>query len=166
MAIVLANKLVFLEHPRTGSTAVRKAIRKIGGHTKARHTYIAPVGAEKTVSTVRNPFDLLVSWWLIIKERLPGQWDSFARFLAEYDNPNMVRDGRLFYFETTFVMRYETLQADLNRILKAVGLRLVSLDRVNITPDKKPFMDYHDAETINIITNRFGRDMEEFYDKV
>jgi len=161
MAIVLTNKLVFLEHPRTGSTAVRRAIRAIGGQTRARHALVAPTGREKTVSTIRDPYDLLISWWLVIKDRT-GSWSSLAEFVSSYNNMNMVRNGRLFYFRTDYTMRYLRLQEDLNKVLRTVHIRPVRLEHVNITPDKQPFMSYHTTETIEIINTRFAQDVEEY----
>ena len=161
MAIVLTGKLVFLEHPRTGSTAIRAAIRKIGGHTRKRHSLVQPVGLERTVATVRNPYDLLVSWWLVIKERT-GSWKDFGRFLDEYDNPNMLRDGRLFYFEAYHLMRYETLQKDFNIVLSSARIRPVKLNRLNMTPGKLSYKSYYTPETIAIVKDRFAEDLEEY----
>ncbi len=114
MAVVFHNKLIFFEHPRTASTSLRHVLIQVGGQPHKRHKFIKPRHREKTVSTVRNPFDLLVSWWLIIGER--QGFATFQDFIVRCRDPFMVRNERLFYFlETDYILRFETLEEDVEQ---------------------------------------------------
>ncbi len=162
MAVVIRGKLIYLEHPRTASTSMRTALQKIGGRTKSRHTLFLPERGEKVMSVVRNPFDVLVSWWLIIGERQGFQ--TFKDFVTNCKDPFMVQRGNLFYFahHSQYILKFENLQADLDRVLSGLRLPHVELPHLNGTVKRVGFRSYYDPETIKIVAKRFRSELLAF----
>lgn len=163
MAVLIPKKLIYLEHPRTGSTSVRLVLSKIhGARTKSRHTLFLPERGEKVLSVVRNPYDALVSWWLVVKDK--WKFPDFKTFLKDCNNKFFVQRGNLFYFakHSDFIIKFENLESELNKVLEAVGLRPVVLPRANVTKDKKPFVDYYDQEAEEIVKTRFESELKAF----
>ncbi len=163
MAVLIPRKLIYLEHPRTGSTAIREALAKLPtAKTKSRHTLFLPERGEKVMSVVRNPFDCLVSWWLVVKDK----WDypDFKTFVAECNDSFMVRQGNLFYFAkySDYVIRFEDLQNQLNKVMDQVKLPRMSLRRVNVTDKKLSYHHYYDPKTIDIVKRRFRSELRFF----
>lgn len=163
MAVVIKGKLIFLEHPRTASTSMRTALQKIGGKTKSRHTLFLPERNEMIACTVRNPFDVLVSWWLIIGARYG--FKTFKDFVRRCDNDFMVKQGNLFYFahHAHFILRFENLQNDLDRMLDRLRLARVQLPHLNGTSKKLSYHNYYDPETIKIVAERFRSELLAFH---
>ena len=163
MAVVFPRKLIVLEHPRTGSSAVRAALKSIGGRTRGRHTLVKPTQGEMVAATVRNPYDIVVSWWLNTK----GKWHTlkFSDFVSDYiGNSLFTRGGKLFYFmdHVTMMMRYETLERDLTNVLKLVQLPPVSLKHTNITENKLPYTSYYTPAIQEAVAQRWGDEIEGF----
>ena len=155
MAVVIKGKLVFLEHPRTASTAVRDALKKIGGQPHTRHTYIKAQRGEVTLATVRIPYDVEVCWWLI---------KTFKEFILGCHDQFMTKNGRLIYYHkhVNVFLQYETLQFDLNIVLDSLNLPTVKLKKYNETKGKRPFDTYYTAETVAIVERRFGQELKEY----
>lgn len=153
---VLLNNVLFLEHPRTGSTSVREALKKLGGKPYPRHQ--DPGLGVMRVTTLRNPLDLLVSWWLIVGER--DGFDTFEDFITHSQHPNMVRDGRLFYFEADCYMRFEELEHDFRAMLITLGIKPPVLGHLTKTEGKRPYLSYHTEATIAAAKKRFAEDFE------
>jgi hypothetical protein len=162
MSVTYGRKLKFLDHPRTGGTSTQFALAKIGCKTFKRHTMVGGV-AKITCSTVRNPYDLLVSWYVIIKARRQYK-GTFLEFIKNYENYNFTRGGRLFYFTeaSNEIMRFETLQVDLTKVLKKALLKNVVLKHENKTLGRRPYQEYYDDACKQALRERFQKDIEEF----
>jgi hypothetical protein len=163
MAVRIPNKLVFLEHPRTASTSIREALRKIGGQPVKRHSFIKARPDERTAVVVRNPFDILVSWWLIVGER--EGYANFADFLLRSgDRELMTKGGKLFYYSdyANWVLHYEQLAHDFTMLLNTLGLRQVSLVVRNKTKKKLPYHNYYTPETVKIVQDIYGDELERY----
>lgn len=161
MAVIFRGKAIFLEHPRTGSTALREALKRIGGQPHERHAYVKAKQDEKTVVVVRNPFDVLISWWLIVGER--EGYTSLADFLVRCrDRQLMTKGGRLFYYidHADIVMRYEHFDRDLAETLTLLKLPQVRLKQRNATPRKLPYRNYYTPKDITIVRDIYGEELE------
>ncbi len=162
MGVSFGRKLIFLDHPRTGGTSTQFGLARIGGKTYDRHCMVYGK-ANIICSTVRNPYDILVSWYLIIKER--GLWGgSFLSFIKGYENYNFTRGGRLFYFVEACneIMHFESLQEDLTRVLKLAKIPNIKLQHRNVTPNRKPYKEYYGEMESTAVANRFTMDIKEF----
>jgi hypothetical protein len=162
VAILFPDKFLFLGTPRSGSTCTHNALKLIPGATLfsqhlRRSTMIekniGPYRGEPTFLVVRNPYDALVSWWLRSRTGIP-----FAEFIATYENPHFVNDGRLFWLveDDMEILRYENLQEEVDRMLAGVGLDPVQLPNMNVTRDKDPWLTYYGPREADAANVRFG----------
>jgi hypothetical protein len=134
-----------------------QALSRIGAvQAGETHAFVEARGKELTVSTVRNPLDLLVSWFV-----LNPSWKNFEKFLMEYKHSDMVKGGELHYFaeKSDVLLDYEYLQTDLDALLSHLGLPPVRILTVNVTPEKQPFKTYYNATTLDIANHIYKKDM-------
>ena len=175
MAALLPGKFLYLGTPRAASTATHDALKAIPG-VKIFNQHITraamieegmgPYQGEFTFAAVRNPYDLVVSWWLRSR---PLKTDTFLDFLRHHQNKHFEIDGRLFWMcvEDVEVMHYETLQEDLNRIVTGLGLDPVTMRLMNVTPRKKRWRKYYGPEEIEALNDRFGHEIDRYgYDRL
>lgn len=170
MAAFLPGKFLYLATPRTGSTAVCVALREFGARSVhgGQHVGIDQVknyNGEFTFTAVRNPYDMVASWYHMMKVAKGIVADmSMAEFVRTYEVHDFVRDGTLFYHctEGVHVMRWETLQRDFEEVLEHLGLPIISLPRKNMTSNKRPWLEYFDTEALTAMNERFGHDIDRF----
>jgi len=157
MAVIVPGKLLFLAHPRTGSMALRDAlVVHAGGRHLADHhadhddprVHKVYMG-EPMVCVVRNPYDVLVTWWL-----KRGKSSTFLEFLQTYQDHNFTRRGKLFYHvdaPNVRVLRYET-----DDVFAELGVHQWSS---NVTKDKAPWQSYYTELEYKAANERF---LDEF----
>ena len=169
MAVLLPGKFLYLGTPRCGSSAVHDALKNVP-EVKLFHQHItvpeikrvhSGLGPELRMATVRNPYDLVVTWWLRARR---NDRVTLLEFVRDFQHRLFERDGRLFYLCTDDVeiLRYETLQEDLDRNLAKAGVRPVVLDRVNVTEGKRDWRSYYGPEEIAAVEERFGHEMDRY----
>jgi hypothetical protein len=171
MAVYFPDKFVYLANARTASKATRNALFTIGGSAVLRaghhvHRVALPSELQKlqAVTTVRNPYDALVTWY--IKRRDASDNQSFARFLAEpaertHNTAWAYPDSVFVHHDADVFLRYETLQDDLSFFLELHGLPPVQLPKDNITNDKRHYRSYYTSqETIDRATELCQRDLD------
>jgi hypothetical protein len=98
----------------------------------------------------RNPWDRQVSWYFY-KTKSKRRRPSFERFMqdrcrAYMNNYALYTEGGALAVD--FVGRYESLDADLNTVLKQIGVkRRLEVPRTNVTRDRDGSRDYHTLYT-------------------
>lgn len=159
------HEAIFIAHPRTASTAtahvlMQKGFEIIGDHHYVDHECIPR--DYKVICTVRNPFDLMVSWYHNKPREQP-----FALWLPEFlDGCHYLQD-RIFYGQpyATHVMHFEYLQEDFDQIAKQVGLPQTEIPPRNVSRERKvkgfPFIAYYDFRLARMMINRFLQDFTE-----
>lgn len=164
MAILIPGKLLYLANPRTGSHSVHQALQKKHGaiknlshHAEPRH--IPQYNCEFAFTTVRNPYDALVTWWLRMQVRMT---DPFLEFIQTFEGKDFVRNGKMFYqcIPGVEVTRYENLEEGVNEMLVRAGLEPVKLPLANRTLRKKPWRTYYGPEEYAATNERFGEEIE------
>lgn len=164
MGVRIPGKLVFLEHPRTGSTGIRKALINMGGEAYPRHTLVGKRKDEVVIGTVRNPYDTLVSWYINLGYKVG--YVSFRRFLETCHMRFMVQKGKLFYFvdHIDYVMKFEKLEEHFNQYLRyaKVECPYIELPIVNPTHGKVDYKAYYNTVTRRIAEKKFGREAARF----
>jgi len=171
MAIFLPGKFLHLGTPRCASTATHRALRTLPG-IKEFHQHMdlkemiryqhGPYRGELAFATVRNPYDVLVTWFIRMHSSIRAM--SFLDFVTSYQNKDLERDGRLFFtcVDGVEVMRYETLQVDFDAMLAKIGLEPIQLERHNPTEIKKPWRTYYDEEILAAVNERFGHEFDRY----
>lgn len=168
MAIFLPGRFLHVGTPRCASTATHEALKTIPGvkvfnqHmdiAEMRKYHHGPYRGEFAFATVRNPYDLAVTWYL--RSKFKG---TFVEFLRDYKHRLMERDGRLFWATIGCheIMRYETLQEDFDAILEHLGISQRRLPTMNPTDGKESWRSYYDQEALDLANQRFGNEIEQF----
>lgn len=179
------HQFIYLAHPRTASTATANAIagKCIPGTKVAGAQHHEGLGRRLpgwvVMTTVRNHFDTLTSWYFYGKKSFPLDID-FIYWLFAYDPPEPApgsqrsfRSSR--YFPTwgklwglhspwaTHLLRYENLTADLNAALAEAGARPVKVPLNNVSKYRNGarYQDIIGPETRAFIEREFGEEMEE-----
>ena len=182
MAALIPGKLLYLRSPHTASVATERAVMMaspddavvivpghctveeirsgtVTSHDGKRRALDLLTGDELLVTTVRNPYEVIVTWWL----RATRGEGSFAGFIREINRPPQVIDGRIFSRadECVVVMRYESLEGDWKALLSRLGLAFVPIPIENTTKGKAPWETYYDAESFEAVRERFGAEIEQ-----
>lgn len=171
MSFSAKGKLIYLAHPRTASIATERGLakalpwrcKKTANHHARLDEITWKLGNEKIITTIRDPLDMLASWWVVYPKYHHVM--TFSEFIKTYDHCMMSIDGRLFYFlkDCDAYMTFENLQDDFDKIMKGYGFPTAKIPMTNITPNKKPFMTYHTDETITAMWERWPKDMEMYH---
>jgi chondroitin 4-sulfotransferase 11 len=119
---------------------------------------------------VRNPFDRLVSAWLwrttvvkdiplmTLKDFIESR-PAYTRFSEKFKLDGLsIRDSiRLF----DYIGRYEDLSASLKYLQEKLKLPGMAIPHVNQT-HMQGYQEYYDPETIAVVREKFGEDLELF----
>jgi hypothetical protein len=117
----------------------------------------------RIIATVRNPWDVIVSWWHHNQNWFGPTNSEFPRFVSRFPidgRNNYMAEGRLYWRWTqhaTHIIKYERLEADLSRVIR----QPVSLPHIGES-DRKPYQDYYDAELRAFVAEAFAPEIEEF----
>jgi hypothetical protein len=173
-------RVIYLSHPRTASVATEKALRSIGfrwAGKVSRHARLIdsdwwrtlPTAERETfeiLTTVRNPYDALASWWHhrdLGHPRLSVDW--VHAFLAH--DPKYVMGGRLWALhgdDATTVLRFESIADDLEDALASAGLDMPDFPLLNRTQRRRyrPYWDFYDDETAEYVAFCLAEDLSEY----
>lgn len=201
MIIVKQPKLIFIHNQKAAGMSVENYLlsKLKGERLLERHSYacdgLDKIGLETwnqyhTFGFVRNPWDRLVSWYVMIQETPPKSknklWDyvhsnstNFEEFIInctdsivedrfDYRYEKSFIKPQLEYFTdkdgkiiTNFIGRFENLQLDFNNVLKSVGLSEYQLPHLNQTRAKN-YREFYSLKTREIVATRFKKDIDYF----
>lgn len=165
MYVHTTKKMCFIAHPRTASVATSQTLLGLGFEKMMSHHEfnIKLLNSSWTVfSTVRNPFDLLVSWYWNKKRDRPFQ-DWLPIFLQ---TSNQYLDQGLFfgYLYSTRILRYETLQDNFNQVMVESGFPPTTIIRANVSErPAQPLREYYDYKLVNLMFAHFNYEIHEHH---
>jgi hypothetical protein len=126
-----------------------------------------------TFSFVRNPWDLMVSWYVFRQKPQKLNLD-FREFLTEYEirqkwahwlPKSLLYTDWLLQKDGTelvdFIGRFETLQQDFNTICDKIGIPRQELPHHHQTKHKH-YTEYYDDETRQLVAEKYAKDIEYF----
>jgi hypothetical protein len=180
-------KAIYLAAPRTASIATKDALIKIGFRKKCfcpsgdgthawncgKHHATLRLLSERdkwtVFTTVRNHWDTAISWYFYNNsgERSLFRIDDIKH---AFDN-GWTKPHALWYLHTgnaDRILKYESLDADLNAVLKAVGLPAVEVPHVHLSAnrDGRPWRSFYDQEGYEYVKKRFWDEIVQYgYDK-
>ena len=169
VAVLVPGKFLYLATPHTGSVSVARTLLEnvegaasVGSHHATHDDVADRLHGERLVTGVRNPYDLVVSWWT--RTYAQSRWSSFHDFVREWDEPVHVRNGRMFYHwrPGVQVLRFEELQKDFDTLLRRYKIPAVTLLHHNRSNERRLWSDYHDVESYELVNERFGAEIVEF----
>ena len=155
MAVINYNrKFIYLFEPHTASRATQDALRQyvegssiVGHHhiamehlTALRRQHIEPrrVKDFKVITTVRNPFDTLITKW----KHGEHKNKSLEEFVDTCWDSELLQPARGLYEEASLFCWYERLQDDLRWMFRNPGLDL-GYNPLHKTEGKRPWHDYY-----------------------
>lgn len=162
----------FIAHPKTGSQSCRLALKRDlrAQQVRGHHTVDEPTVDRLTESngiiacTVRNPFDVMVSWYFY-SHRHADQLPDFSEWVTHtIEAGNGWIEQGMFYGakHCNAIIRFEDgVERQLNRFLTKCGLPNVSLDYVGSTKHNE-YRYYYEPAIKNLVFNRFKKEFQEF----
>ena len=176
-----SRKLLFVHIARTGGTSIETALVgkdwwKIEPKTKhitatdARALYGETVwNTYTTFSVIRNPWDRVISMWATKWWHQGSGLDedcSFEEFIRKMrPHPNEKYNTLLYHKildqPINFILRFETLQDDFDRMLKTVGTDNVPLPWIAKGKHKHYTAMYGETEK-QLVAEKFSVDISQF----
>jgi hypothetical protein len=176
--------MIYLAHPRTASISTGHALKRLGficpqGHhdtlgyglsiaaEKGYELDLASDGDWTIATTIRYHLDSLVSWWHYLGRKVPldpGFVDYIIRVNRNFDYFPIEREWfGLHRHQADTLLRFERIEDDLNRWLRARGFASVPLphDGGTLRPSGVPFKFFVDRTTADYIAGRYGDEIEE-----
>jgi hypothetical protein len=158
------KKIGFIAHPRTASSAIAHTLMQMGFEiTSHGHHGVVEILDEdwKTFCTVRNPFDVLVSWYYNKPREKP-----FDLWLPTFmEECHFFQGVRMFFGRPlcTHVLHYETLQDDFDGLCNDFDLRPRTIEKRNVSTRREHpgFMLKYNFERARMVINRFREDFIE-----
>ncbi len=182
-------KLIYLAQPRTASKSTAEALQSVGFVDNTGRVCASPsglhhltigeskldIGTEWTVfCTVRNHWDTVVSWACNLAGGL-GYADaseldwSLKRIREVADNCPWIGECTLWHRhlrDANALVRFETMQGDLSRILAGGGLTMPPLPHVDEPTVSlragRHYSEFLNDDTANYIADRFAEEIERF----
>ena len=125
----------------------------------------------RTFIVIRNPWDRVISGWRYLDacrhrplrevlQDLPQEGHDYRHLTRPQLDTVLEAGGR---FAPDYVLRYEHLARDYARLCRIIGKRAwwPHLPRVNTTRHR-PYQEYYDAETIEMVRTLFRKYIEFF----
>jgi hypothetical protein len=177
--LIIENKMAVIGHPKTGVTSIRKALRdnflilETEGPHGVNESYCKQLRDEGglVIGTVRNPWDLMVSWWYysIVRPSESGsaQYWSFEEWLPWVlvaGNGWIEKEKGLFYGEeecTHFIYFERDIEVQLNWMLTECGLGPVEVGHHNST-NHKPYQEHYNPFLVDLVYERFEEEIWAF----
>lgn len=178
MWVLPKKKLCFLANPKTASLATAYTLTSLGfEHYGSQHCTPEQSGWSRrgeidntwtVFCTIRNHFDVLVSWYFHNTKR-PGTskyfgW-PFERFLYEWvDHPTWFRNGQMYWERNPLcnvILRYECLQDDFTHLLMQFDLPITKLQVHNVSKNRRrrSYQEFYTSSSIEFIEDKFGVEM-------
>jgi hypothetical protein len=166
--IVLADKLAFIGHPRTASRATARALKRAGCDDIGNHHDVVKGEYDKEIvaCTVRNPFDIVVSWYFNWHYDERGKRHRACEFdtwvMGGCKSVDYMKASTYFYGlrHANRVLRFETLEADLERLMLDCGLEPVATEPYGVLKRDRDYRVYYNDRTRDAIEKKFARDFE------
>jgi hypothetical protein len=186
--IYVPGRYLVLQIPKTGSTFINKSLIQQRSMDKFKEIYrhegagewIRNIGVEEwlritTVAVVRNPFDLLLSFYFHQRKHneIPKDWD-FDRAVRElvskrnphvYQHPHICNGNNRIIVKHVF--KYEQGLGEIMRQLEVLGIKPIKRidSRVMVNPSPgKPLRNqisrYLTNSAVALIQREFARDFE------
>lgn len=162
MYIHQEKKVAFIAHPRTASSTTGYHLLQLGFEIVRDHHYTDNkhlIGMHIVSATVRDPFDVLVSWYFN-QNREQG---TFKKWLPVFlDGCAHLQGGTMFpgLKYCSHVMRYELLQDDFDDLMAISGFPQTTLTHRNVSKGRSgDYMRYYRDDAIRqMVVDRFRQD--------
>jgi len=160
------KKVAFIAHPRTASSATGHVLTQLGFTQWVNHHGFKPewdLSGWTVFSTVRDPFDVMVSWYYHKKRH---QEETFQTWLPKFIavSNEYLDQGMFFGFAyCTHVMSYETLQEDFDYIMDVTGFPQTEIPFRNVSQDRPdtPLSEFYTPKLVKLMQAYFGEEIHQ-----
>jgi len=155
------EKIAFIAHPKTASQATGGVLKNldfkiVGSHHSWQHCPEDWI----VFATIRNPFDLMVSWYYQEMYKSGAEVNFDWWLWKRLQEPNHYMKQGLFFGLgiCTDVLHFENLQEEFDQLMKKVGLPQTKIPRKNVSDKRegRHFIDYYNSESIDIMMEKYG----------
>jgi hypothetical protein len=162
----IKDDIGFIAHPKTGSTSAMTVLEgelgfeKRGQHHEWRQPWLD--GLRVRAATVRNPWDVMVSWYFHKGCDGKGpfeQWLPVALHRNDY-----IRRGLFFALpHANFILRFEDLDNDWKQFLKLAGLPHVDLPKKNVGRGRngRHYREFYGPASRDLVALAFATEIEQ-----
>jgi predicted deacetylase len=164
MYILPKYKFAYLAAPRTASKATSQALLARGATLFGSHHSIEDLPPGWVIaSTVRNHWDAMISWWF-----KNGKIGKFEEFLPRFclNNPNFVINHTLwakYIDKSTHILRFESLQRDLDAVLEFAGIEPMKLPLVlDSKRENAPYQIFYKRFAKDWVQNYFNDEIQKY----
>lgn len=169
------NDIGFIAHPKTGSTSIKACLEEMGWAQIQTHHAFHPAWVEQhglwhIGATVRNPWDVMVSWYFHKNYERNG---PFKEWLPKAIETNAYIQKGLFFGldHTTHILRFEDLDHDWDLWLEAIDAPWMELPNLNIGAgrEKRHYSEFYDTASRDLVAAKFATEIQtleyEFNDR-
>ncbi len=173
MYLLTEQNLGYIAHPKTASSAMQRTLRKLGAELRGTHhavddelCYNILNSGGRVVATIRNPFDLMVSWYFHYAHRRPGKvMEPFKEWLPnQIAKPNQYLTQGMFYglHLVNRILRFEHLQEDFDRLCDEYGLPHTRIEPFNVSAERdgRPYQEMYDVGLRELIQQNFTTELD------
>jgi hypothetical protein len=161
MYIHREKRVAFLAHPRTASSATGYHLLQLGFELVKSHHHIDNEDLTSmyvVFGAVRDPFDVLVSWYFNQKR----EQSCFKEWLPVFMDGCSLMQGTLFpgLKYCSHLIYYESLQVDFNHVMETAELPQTTLTHRNVSKGRSgDYMRYYRDDKIRaLVVDRFRQD--------
>lgn len=164
----------YIAHPKTASSATARVVRdtfgasQVGTHHAAKELWCRPILETGGIimATIRNPYDLMVSWYFHYSVRRPGTpMESFKAWLPWIiQNPNgYIEQGMFFGLQwANRIIRFENLQKDFDNVCAEIGLQRTVIESVNVSVRRegRTYQEMYETSSRDLIQKHFTTELD------
>jgi len=160
------KKAAFIAHPRTASSATGHVLLELGFEQRINHHGFKPEMLEvdwTVISTVRSPFDVLVSWYYhyMRKSHVTDPFCTWLPGFLKMGNPYI--DKGMFFGAPycTHLLFFESLQDDFNYVMSEIGLPQTEIPRRNVSTKRGGlhWQVYYDGDAARLVVEHFATEI-------
>lgn len=174
------RRAIFIHTPKTAGTSIKKFIEGFSIRGDHKNWEL-----EKNIAgdlwdqyfkfaIVRNPWDWIYSIYsfykmgtsvsLVDENVLPNTFEEFVLDLDKYLDILGINYTQSHFIgdELDFIGKFENLGEDFKIICEKLGLGDVPLGKVRVSRRKKNYQEVYNDEMIEIVRNKFVKDIERF----
>lgn len=176
-------KFVYFVIAKVGSSSLKKYMKHIGGDMVVKAPLNKDLTGYKRFTTVRNPWDRIVSCYVdkknrgmkILNKHKPKGKITFDKFIdiiskiPDEESDSHFKSQYATIFTPTeicqydYIGRFENFENDISKMFGMCGLNDVTLPNPNIGKPKKPhYSTFYNDITKKLVENRYKKDIEYF----
>jgi len=188
MIISHSSKLIFVHIQRTGGSTVINLLKKrlgenveiISQHGNAKSEEVQLINLHKdyfTFAFVRNPWDRILSWYLLViknnqeslEEEERKKYENFLELDLASPPENLdFHYNQLDYISnheevllTDHIFRFENYKNEIDELFNKLNLPLIEIPQLNPTW-KKDYRDYYTIKSQALIAEKCKKDIDYF----